>query len=597
MITSETQVRDFEKSQPLPSFRLKAPNTNPFVPSFPASVTGLGPGVQFNWSGTVSAPAFADQSGRMLSVVENLRREAARFPTSAGVRVNLAIALSNLGTLDEAEAELRSALELEPNHYLARINLAHLLARVGRLDEATALYDGLLVERSSDNTVLLSLAVIALRSNNLKEAEQKLRLAIANKDGDATVHFLLGLVQLCMNNTRAAVAELRTASRLDVRNPTIHQALGVIFAVRSEFERAEHEFRAALVLSPTDRASIRSLYQVLLRQKKTVEAVDLLKQFVEGNPDDVPAREALALGLIDLKQFSSARFHMERMLAKAGSESRDLAARIQANIGLSWFLEGKLESSKSALKKAIATDPNVSPIAYENLARLYLNQDAPEAARDVLLACVKLFPESTAAFTLLSHVYSMLGEIELAIRTLDGFRGRHENNPIEIYVYLSFFYTLTLDLGACMEISAEGLGKFPHSSMLLNNLAYLYAMTDRIEDARETLKRIPKDVSAPLPVELTATRGLLRLREGDEKQGVQLYETAEHSAMEAGNKELARRVRQKKHLEVARFLMRKKDFARASVELKKGLAIYPKYFSYTGELLRLSEETGRTVGM
>jgi len=288
---------------------------------------------------------------------------------------------------------------------------------------------------------------------------------------------------------------------------------------------------------------------------------------------------------------------MEKMLAKAGPESKDLAARIQANIGLSWFLEGKPESSRTALKKAIAIDPNVSPIAYENLARLYLSQDYPEGAMEVLLACVKLFPESTPAVTLLSHVYSVLGEIDLAIKTLDGFRRRHDDNPVEIYVYLSFFYTLTLDLEACREVTAEGLKRFPHSGLLLNNLAYVYAMTSRIEDARATLKRIPKDVSVPFPVELTATRGLLRLREGDEKQGIQLYESAESLATAAGNKELLRRVRQKKHLEVARFAIGKGDLARASAEIKKGLAIHPKYFSYTAELLRLSEEMGRTAAM
>jgi tetratricopeptide (TPR) repeat protein len=598
MITSETPVREFEKSQPLPSFRLKAPNTNPFVPSFPASVTGTGPGVQFNWgSGTVTTPSPGDESGRMSAMVENLRREVARFPKSAGVRVNLATALVNISSLDEAEAQLRSALEIEPQHYLARINLGHLLAHAGKLEEAGQVYNDLLAERPADNTVLLSLAVIALRRSDFKEAEEKLRIALANKEGNATVHFLLGLVQLCMNNSRGAVNELREASRLDVRNPTIHQALGVIFAVRSDFERAEHEFRAALMLAPNDRASLSSLYQVLLRQKKTAEAVDLLKRFVDTNPDDVPAREALALGLIDLKQFSSARFHMEKMLAKAGPEARELAARVQANIGLSYFLEGKPEASRTALKKAIAIDSNVSPIAYENLARLYLSQDYPEGALEVLSTCVKLFPESTAGVTLLSHVYSLLEETELAIKTLDGFRRRHEDNPVEVYVYLSFFYTQTLDLEACMEVTAEGLQKFPHSGLLLNNLAYVYAMSNRIEEARAVLKRIPKDVSVPFPVELTATRGLLRLREGDEKQGIQLYESAETLARETGNKELVRRVRQKKHLEVARFAIGKGDLARAGVEIKKGLAIHPKYFSYTADLLRLSEEMGRIAAM
>jgi Flp pilus assembly protein TadD len=593
MITSETQVRDFEKAQPLPSFRLRAPNTNPFVPSFPASVTGTGPSVQFNWSSTGPIPVVIDDSGRMLNVVQSLRRDAGRFPKSAVVRINLAIALSNQGNLDEAEQELRGALALEPSNYLTRINLAHLLTRRGSFEDATKLYNELLIDRPNDNTVLVSLAVMALRSNDLRGAEDLLRRAIENKGGEATIHFLLGMVQLGMKNTRAAVAELRTASRLDVRNPTIHQALGVIFAVRSEFDRAEQEFRAALMLVPNDRSSIRSLYQVLLNQKKTTEAVDLLKDLVERNPGDMSAREALAMGLLDQKKFSSARFHLSNLLAKAEMDAKEQTARIQANIGLSWLLEGNAASAKAALNKAIAIDAGVSPIAYENLARLFLSQDDLEDARDVLLECQKIFPDSTSTAILLSHVYSLLGDTATAIKALDAFKRGHENNPIEVFVYLSFYYTLTLDLEASMKISEEGLKGFPHNAMLMNNLAYVYAMTGRLEEARTTLRRIPKDISNPFPVELTATRGLVRLREGDEKQGVELYETAERLAREVGNKELVRRVRQKKYLEVARHLIDKKAFEQAAIEIRKGLEIHPKYFSYTAELAKLSNELSR----
>jgi Flp pilus assembly protein TadD len=526
----------------------------------------------------------------MISVVQSLRRDAGRFPKSAGVRVNLAIALSNQGSLDEAEQELRGALALEPGNYLATVNLAHLLARRGSFEDATKLYNELLIDRPNDNTVLISLAVMAFRSNDLSAAEDLLRRAIANKDEDATIHFLLGMVHLGTKNMRAAVAELRTASRLDVRNPTIHQALGVIFAVRSEFDRAEQEFRAALMLTPNDRSSMKSLYQVLLRQKKTTEAVDLLKGFVERNPDDMSARESLAMGLLDQNKFSSARYHLSNLLAKAETESKEQTARIQANIGLSWLLEGNAASAKAALKKAIAIDPTVSPIAYENLARLFLTQDNLEDARDVLLECGKSFRDSASTAILLSHVYSLLGSISTAIGTLDAFRRAHDNNSIEVYVYLSFFYTLTLDLEASMEISEEGLKKFPYSAMLMNNLAYVYAMTGRLEEARATLRRIPKDISNPFPVELTATRGLVRLREGDEKQGIELYERAELLARETGNKELVRRVRQKKHLEVARYLINRKSFEQAGIEIRKGLEIHPKYFSYTEELVKLANE-------
>jgi Flp pilus assembly protein TadD len=318
MIT-ETKVRDFQKSQPLPSFRLNAPTTNLLVPSLPTSVTGDAPRLEFAWKaeagqGGANAP---DQGRTLHDLVERVRRETIRFPKSAAVRVNLAIALANQGSLDEAEQELVAALELEKGNYLAKVNLARVFVRRGKFDEAISLYNDLLSDRPSDNTILLSLAVMSLRKSDFVGAEERLKKACGNRDDDATAHFLLGMVRLCMNNLGGAIAELRSAARIDVRNPAIHQALGVVFALRSEFDRAEMEFRSALALVPNDRSSLRALYQVLLKQGKSAEAVEVLNSFIERNPGDITAREALALGLLDLKRFGSARFHLSRLLGEA----------------------------------------------------------------------------------------------------------------------------------------------------------------------------------------------------------------------------------------------------------------------------------------
>lgn len=595
MIT-ETKVRDFQKSQPLPSFRLNAPNTNPFVPSLPTSVTGDAPRLEFTWktdTNSEGAGEARNQAQQLLGIVERLRRETVRFPKSAATRVNLAIALSNQGNVEDAEKELLIALSLEKSNYLAKLNLAHSFARRGKFDDAVGLYQELLLERPGDETILVSLAVISLRRRDFEGAEETLKQACANKEGDATVHFLLGMVRLCMNNLRGAIAELRTACRIDVRNPAIHQALGVVFALRSEFDRAEQEFRAALQFVPNDRSSIRALYQVLLNQGKAAEAVEVLTSFIERNPTDVAARESLALGLLDLKRFGSARFHLIRLL---GEESATLpieqVARIHANIGMSWFLEGKVESARSAFIKAIDTYPDVSPIAYENLARLLLNKDNYEAAIEVLRSSKQHFPDSAATVVLLSHVYSLVGEEYSGIRELEAFRSNRQAT-LDIYVHLAFLYSQIDNLQKSMEVSREGSKSFPHAVMILNNLAYVYAMMDRLDEARATLRMAPKDF---IPhAEWIATKGLIRLREGDERSGVALYEEAESLAAQIGNRELGRRVRQKKHLELARFWMRKNDIERARLEVKRGLDNKVKYFSYEWDLKRLHADLSARV--
>jgi len=127
--------------------------------------------------------------------------------------------------------------------------------------------------------------------------------------------------------------------------------------------------------------------------------------------------------------------------------------------------------------------------------------------------------------------------------------------------------------------------------MILNNLAYVCAMMDRLEEARVAMRMAPKGLVPH--AEWIATKGLLRLREGDERAGVALYEEAESVASEMGNKDLARRVRQKKHLELARFWLKKKDIQRGRIEIKRGLDIKVKFFSYEWDLKRLDADLSR----
>ena len=321
--------------------------------------------------------------------------------------------------------------------------------------------------------------------------------------------------------------------------------------------------------------------------------MEVLTSFIDRNPGDVAARESLALGLLDLKRFGSVRFHLNRILAEESAPLPvEQVARIHANIGLSWFLEGKIESARTAFVKAIETYPSVSPIAYENLARLLLNQDNHEAAIDVLRRSKRIFPDSALTGVLLSHAYSLVGEEYHGIRELEAFRDCH-GATCDIYTHLAFLYSQVGNLQKSMEVSREGVKRFPHAVMLLNNLAYVYAMTDQLEEARATLRMAPKGF-VPHAAWI-ATKGLLRLREGDERSGVALYEEAERLAAQLGNKELGRRVRQKKHLELARFWMRRKDTDKASLEIRRGLDTKVKHFSYEWDLKRLEAELSAIV--
>src|SRR4029078_7927188 len=80
----------------------------------------------------------------------------------AGFRSSLGYALQSEGKIDEAIAEYREALRLDPQHMPAIVDLAAALTTEGQLDEAIALYERGLTIRSEDAELQNDLGV-ALR--------------------------------------------------------------------------------------------------------------------------------------------------------------------------------------------------------------------------------------------------------------------------------------------------------------------------------------------------------------------------------------------------------------------------------------------------
>jgi tetratricopeptide (TPR) repeat protein/tRNA A-37 threonylcarbamoyl transferase component Bud32 len=82
-------------------------------------------------------PVAAEEAARTMARLE---------PESAWARHSVGWTLVALRRFDEAEAEIRTVLEIDPTHRYGRANLAHLLYRRGSFDEAVEIYRGIHLE-------------------------------------------------------------------------------------------------------------------------------------------------------------------------------------------------------------------------------------------------------------------------------------------------------------------------------------------------------------------------------------------------------------------------------------------------------------------
>ncbi len=588
IMTSAGQEDQFSPSTPAPHFDVAAPSSNPLVASLPIVVTKVKGGVEVSCTNEANAEARVIAEPVLTQLSNEAEKDSLRFPTSARAHANFGVALANAGRLEEAILELETALTLEPTDYLAGVTLGRVYVGKGDYGKARSLYEGLLNHHPNSDSILLSLAFLSLRDNDYAAAEECLNSVLKLGKKSAFPHFLLGISRLQRGNVHGAISALREAARLDVRRAPLHHTLGVAYVMGEDLDRAERAFRMALAFSPETEPTIHGLCEVLLRQKRASAALDILKQHLLSHPEDATARELLARAYIDLGQHSRGRAQLEVALQTAGENMPNAEkARFFTNIATTFLHGGKNGAAENQLKRAIEIEPRWSSIPYEILAALSFRLNDFEKSREILEHARGLFPDRQTVRRSLSALYARLDRYDLAIAELHVFweQGTADDETGSL---LGSLYEWTEDYQNALRVLKETWNRSPKSPKLINNLAYTYLEVGRAGDARRVLANLPRGTE-PHP-ELVATQGLLRLWEGDRAQAELFYEKAERMASQAGDRNLARRIRQKMYLELAKDSIRKGDISTARAEINRGLLTRVEAYSFRSKLQQLLDE-------
>jgi Flp pilus assembly protein TadD len=591
VISAASEVNVFQSlTGSQPEFQVSAPQGNRLFILSSINVKKTDSSVSLTWNDLSEKPEAASPVDRVLNrFIEEAEEQVRRYPESARALTNLAIALIKRGSLDRGIETVERAIIVEKRNYLALTVLAGAYFQKGQLALAEKLYFEMTDFWPEDPRPLVAAATLYLRRSEYDRAEELLSKAVALDDKAAATHFMLGVVRLNRSNIHKAITSLRVATHLDVRNPVYHHNLGVAYALAEEYERAEREFRMSLALSPNSAESVRGLGVVLLARLATRQTIDLLQPYVESHEQDNRARQTLARAYIAAGRHSLGRSSLKHVLNHSG-ENLDLLTRVSLinDLGLSFMVEGKPEEAEITLKRAIELGPDVSSVPYENLARTYLFYlDRPESAIGILQRAKELFPQAQITRILLARAFTGLDHEDWGVAELEPF-WRDGIASRQTYASLGSLYAKSGNLDRALEVLAEGFAKYPKDADVINNLAYSYLLCGRLRDAKSVLATLPK--TQELTPYLTATFGLLRLWEGHEKPGRQLYEDAQRLASEKGDRSLVRQIRQKMHLELAKFYARIGNRESAQAETEFGIKEGAFPHSFMKELLEVRAE-------
>ncbi len=495
-----------------------------------------------------------------------------KYPDSSHALNAAAQTLLSIGDNEAATQFFRKALELDPRNQVVRLNLARALTSSGNLAGAEELYRELSKESGATSAqALKNLAQLLIRANRFSEAEALLSTVLDNDGEDAGAYNQRGVTRIAQRKAGEAIRDFRSAIRLETRFAAAHNNLGVAFLLSGSLRRALSSFRTAVRLKPAYGDAALNLAGVVTRAGRPEEGIEVLENYLSLKGRDIRATEELALLYIGAG-------HPERglRLLDALNAAGDFggnpaeAARLANNIGAAYLLLGRVDSALERFRRSIALGPrDCTP--YCNLAEVLLARGRGEEANTLLTEALARYRNDARAQQLLASYYMRRDSPETAVACL---RRALELNSHDWLSYAWLGSIVSDAFGQhdeAVKILREGIRVAPEAELLKNNLAYVLLMKGSVSEARQVLELVAQPTAQDL-VFLTATRGLLALREGRIQEGQRLYNEAARLAF---NQDIRKLVLQKKAVEVARVYVKQGDYRRAAELLAEARKIEP----------------------
>lgn len=232
------------------------------------------------------------------------------MPDNALAHYDLGTAMLASGRTDDAIAQFRQTLAIDPAYANAHNNLGIELDRQGRTPEAIVQYrDATEIDPTISNAHY-NLGYALDRQGLTEEAIDQYRRALEIDPNDVRAHNNLGTALAKLGRVDEAIAQYRAALWIDPASADAHFGLGnALLHQQGRAQEAIEEFRAALVANPADVEAGYNLSNALLNQGQTDEsiavmqsALAVMQRALAAKPDSVAIENNLAWMLATVPQ-------------------------------------------------------------------------------------------------------------------------------------------------------------------------------------------------------------------------------------------------------------------------------------------------------
>ena len=214
------------------------------------------------WSNTLQVSPFSStahcnlgiaflEKGKMDEAIAQLQTALKISPTF-GVALNeLGYVFIQRGQIDEAIEQFQKIVQISPNYAEAHNNLGNALSKKGQLKDAVAQYQEALRINPYSAEVRNNLGYVLLQLGQLDPAIEQFTGALEIKANYAECRNNLGIALTREGRNDEAIAQLQTALGINPNYADAHCNLGVALAKAGQIDKAIVQFQEALRLNPS----------------------------------------------------------------------------------------------------------------------------------------------------------------------------------------------------------------------------------------------------------------------------------------------------------------------------------------------------------
>ncbi|MGE5615132.1 MAG: tetratricopeptide repeat protein [Bacillota bacterium] len=275
----------------------------------------------------------------------------------------LANLLFEAGRFEEAEAELRNSLKLQPDSTEALNMLGKVLMKLDKPDDAIKVYDQVLRIEPDDFQAWYGKAGANLKLARWKAAVAAFNEAIRIKPDSYRSYYNMGMALDEMGKRKEAIEAYESAIKICPDFKEAYNNLGIALCISGRYEEALEIYEEGIRRNPREYSLYFNMGMCYYEEGMYTEAISAYRAALDLKPDELEIYYYLGSALTEMRRYNDAIEAYSSALAIKPADGE-----LHYNIAAVYAMLGRYDISFENLKRAIEINKELRKDVLENRA-------------------------------------------------------------------------------------------------------------------------------------------------------------------------------------------------------------------------------------